>query len=283
MFEHALREGCRCIELDIWDGPDGVPVVKRNYTKQSHLPLADCLDVIVAAAFATSEFPVILHIEMHAEGEQQVAASTLLSSTLSDALVVLDQEAQLPSPQALRNKFIIMSLKLDRESETQARRSTIWAPDEAAMYKQRGNRRGRTGRRVEADESPRVPEKEMELTPEFSRLVSLQIVKYNGPEDSFRDAQHLSARSVREKYLDAAVDDTALANQLIRLAQRAFVRFVPDHTRVNSDNQSSSLPFSLGVQLVPINYQTKDVHFFLNRAWFRQNGGCGYTQKPHVL
>jgi hypothetical protein len=37
MYEEALRIGCRCVELDCWDGPDGEPIVTHGFTLTSSI------------------------------------------------------------------------------------------------------------------------------------------------------------------------------------------------------------------------------------------------------
>ena len=53
--------------------------------------------------------------------------------------------------------------------------------------------------------------------------------------------------------------------------------------RTDSSN-FNPVPFWLsGVQMVALNFQTRDKELQINRGWFRQNGGCGYVLKPDFM
>ena len=63
-----------------------------------------------------------------------------------------------------------------------------------------------------------------------------------------------------------------------------LTRVYPKGTRVDSSNYNQGPAWSVGTQMVAINYQTKqEVHTMSNFGRFRENGKCGYVLKPDYL
>uniref|UniRef100_A0A671UQU4 Phosphoinositide phospholipase C n=1 Tax=Sparus aurata TaxID=8175 RepID=A0A671UQU4_SPAAU len=116
-YVRCLRLGCRCVELDCWEGP-GEPIIYHGWTRTTKIKFEDVVKAINEHAFVTSEFPVILSIEEHCPLEQQRQMARIFREVFGDKLLsepVEHMAEQLPSPTQLKGKIILKHKKLSVE------------------------------------------------------------------------------------------------------------------------------------------------------------------------
>ncbi|XP_062889304.1 1-phosphatidylinositol 4,5-bisphosphate phosphodiesterase eta-2a [Mobula hypostoma] len=135
MYAWVLQTGCRCVEVDCWDGPDGEPIVHHGYTLTSKILFRDVIETINKYAFVKSEYPIILSIENHCSVPQQKKMAQYLLEILGDKLDVssvhVDNVTQLPSPESLKGKILVKGKKLSANISDDAEEGEVSDEDSA--------------------------------------------------------------------------------------------------------------------------------------------------------
>nr|CAB3264928.1 1-phosphatidylinositol 4,5-bisphosphate phosphodiesterase beta-4 [Phallusia mammillata] len=127
IYRHVLLSGCRCVELDCWDGKGdyhGEPIITHGKAMCSDVPFKNILYAIKDSAFVVSEYPVVLSFETHCSKPLQLKMAKYCEEVFGEMLLTkplesfpLERGIPLPPPSALKRRILIKNKRLDPETE----------------------------------------------------------------------------------------------------------------------------------------------------------------------
>uniref|UniRef100_A0A6I8P3C4 Phosphoinositide phospholipase C n=2 Tax=Ornithorhynchus anatinus TaxID=9258 RepID=A0A6I8P3C4_ORNAN len=258
-YERALRTGCRSVQLDVRDGPDGEPVLDGAAPAPPSFRLA--LEVIDRFAFAASAFPLILCLDHRCSVQQQKVMARHLKGVFGPKLFggrPPGPDAPLPSPEELRGRVVVEGRKLPPG----------WTAPEGDVPDDRDGAGARRPLRLCRELSDLLAVGRSGLCPRDLR----EAAGGRGPWEIRSFSEPEASRLANESPED-----------LVNHNKRFLSRVHPAPGRTDSGNPNPQDFWNSGCQMVTMDFQTPGPMMDLHTGWFLQNGGCGYVLRPAVM
>lgn len=330
-YRDVLLRGCRCIEIDVWDGvekfkpgvneedsksergpeeisdngsdkiglrerlifkvgrwamnkfdpydPEGrtvderlsdiitaEPRVLHGFTLTKEVMFREVCETVRDYAFAVSDLPLIVSLEVHCSPLQQSCMVDIMEETWGEFLLSVPDldPGPLPSPDELRRKILIKVKYVPTDHKGHPKRGDP-GDDESMLevVEEDGKRKTKV----------RPPAK---ITARLSRLGihtrGITFKSLDQPEASMPN--HIFSLSEKAAF---AVQ-RGMPKALFRHNRDFLMRIYPHGMRVDSSNFDPVTFWRAGVQVVALNWQSWDAGMMLNEGMFA--GSDGYILKP---
>ena len=284
-YSNVLNNGCRCVEIDLWDGDNDEPKVTHGFTLTDRLSFREACQSINSSINST-DLPVIISLENHASVKQQEVAVEIMKETFGDKLITkpLNNNHQ-PSIGELRGKIIV---------KVEYYPSSIQTLQEQTEHLKLNNNKkvvddDNSDKDHESDDEETRKERELRQNTKIiicNALSELGIYACSvkpGKKQWWNDNERISEPrnaviNTSEIAMGKLLKSKDIFKDIRSTTSNQLIRVYPHGMRIYSKNLDPLPLWRVGSQIVALNFQVFDRGLQLNRALFRNTNG--YVLKP---
>lgn len=276
-YIQVLSEGCRCVEIDVWDGEEA-PIVNHGRTFSSSISFESVIEAINEYGFQTSPLPIIVSFEIHCDFANQTKMVEIMKRVFGDKLVtepLMSNMFSLPSPLDLKYKVLI---KVKPGSNRMGSNGSASLGQAFSSFTEEAES-------LSSDSSNSSSTSETETEPGdntvLSGKVNNSIVRLNRADaakcsiiDELGDlgvyCQGIKYRnfslpisktvnhcfSLSENTINKMIKDEDMRSELVKHNKKFFMRIYPSAYRVTSSNYNPISYWKHGSQMVSLNWQS---------------------------
>lgn len=250
----------------------GEPLVLHGWTLTTPVGFRDVCRTIRETGFVTSNLPIIVSLEVHADLDQQEVMVKIMKEEWKGCLIdeaheSCNPEERLPRLEEILNKILVKVKKASPQNLEPTPNSSTLAPVNPRADGESGG---------SASEDERVTKKKAKIC---ENLSNLGIYTHSEHFVSF-DSKSAKKPSHIFSIGEGQIMDLHEKKREIMFAHNRdfFMRAYPAGYRVDSSNLDPSTFWRKGVQMVALNWQRCDEGVMLNEGMFA--GEHGWALKP---